>query len=300
MGTSPISRAPLRRYWRTCFISSSKRKRFAASSVLENARASRSEQCIQGAGEVHFDPVDRRLAAVVVHEQSMPDFQGERQPDALLPVDAASDMIAHDTTHHVGVVVAAVKAAIGKQYVVDQAAPRPGEPAGQGNGETDFAAVNGLAGNVALGEPLENDLRAQAADLQVLRQTRGELDQLVIEERHAGLDAGSHAHPVAFDQDVVHQSGMDVAIEEAVESIAAVAAIDDLVERLGEPAVSDLVSHRVGKHAGLELRVEASVPRREAARQVGYREDLRHASQTPALEGQAARDAAQERIPNPG
>src|SRR5882672_12579558 len=239
MGTSPMSRAPLRRYWRTCFTSSSKKKRFAASSVLENARASRSQKCIQRAGEVRPDPADRRLAAVVVHEQPVPDFQVEHHPDPLLPVYAAPDVITHDAAHHVRVVVTPVQAAIGKQHVVDQAAPRPGEPAGQGNGETDFATVDGLAGDVALGEPLENDLRAQSADLQVLRQARGELDQLVIEERHAGLDAGPHAHPVALDQDVVDQSGMNVAIEEAVESGAAVAAIDDFVERASQPAIAD-------------------------------------------------------------
>src|SRR5258706_326006 len=85
------------------------------------------------------------------------------------------------------------------------------------------AKQDDLVGDVALGEALENDLRAQAADLQVLWQACGELDQLVVEERHAGLDTGSHAHPVALDQDVVHQSGMNVAIKEAIESAAAAA-----------------------------------------------------------------------------
>ena len=35
-------------------------------------------------------------------------------------------------------------------------------------------------------------------------------------------------------------------------------------------------------------------------RQIGYREDLRHAAQTPALERQAARNAAQETMTNSG
>src|SRR5438309_9699701 len=93
---------------------------------------------------------------------------------------------------------------------------------------------------------------------------------------------------------------MNVAIEETIESAAAVAGVDDFEERLGQSAITDLVSHRAGKDTALKLGVEASVPRREAARQVGYREDLRHASQTPAPEGQAARDAAQQSVSDPG
>src|SRR6266571_5129002 len=176
--------------------------------------------------------------------------------------------------------------------------PRPGEPAGQRNGEAHFAAVDRLLGNVSLGETLENDLRAQPADLQMLRQARGELDELVVEERNASLDARSHAHAVALDQDVVHQPGVNVAIEEAIESAVAVTVTDDFVESLRQSAVTDFVSHRAGKHAGLKLRIEAPVPRREAARSIGYGEDLRHAAQTPALERQSARNTAQESVPN--
>src|SRR5689334_10983714 len=155
MGTSPMSSAPLRRYWRTCFT--------------RWVRVSRSEQRIQGAGEIRLDSADRRIAAVVVDEQPVPDFQDEHQPDPLLAIDAAAYVIAHDAAHDAGVVIAAVQAAIGKQHVIDETPPRPGEPAGQGNGETHLAAVDRLVGDIALGEPLENDLRAQAADFQVLR-----------------------------------------------------------------------------------------------------------------------------------
>src|SRR5947209_10965387 len=86
-----------------------------------------------------------------------------------------------------------------------------------------------------------------------------------------------------LDQDIVHQSGMNIAIKEAIEGAAAVAGIDDFVDCMGQSAVTNLVSHRVGKHAGLKLRVEASIPRCEALRQIGHREDLRHAAQQPAL-----------------
>ena len=163
----------------------------------------------------------------------------------MLSVDATLEMIAYDTAHHVSVVVTPVQAALGKQHIVDQAAPRAGEPAGQRNGEADFAPVDRLLGDVALGEALEHDLGAQPADLQVLRQARGELDQLVVEERHASLDAGCHAHAIALHQDVVHQSGVNVAIKEAIEGAIAVAGIDDLAERFRQSAVTDFASHRV-------------------------------------------------------
>src|SRR5712664_1110978 len=110
----------------------------------------RCRQHVQGAGEVRFYPADGGFTAIVVHEQPVPDFQDEHQPDPLLAVDAAHDMIAHDAAHHIGVVVTPVQAAIGKQHVVEQAAPRPGEPARQRNGEPHFAAVDGLPGDISL------------------------------------------------------------------------------------------------------------------------------------------------------
>src|SRR5207237_9230639 len=106
-----------------------------------------------------------------------------------------------------------------------------------------LAAVDGFVREVSLGEPIEHDLRAQPAYLQMRRQARGELDQLVVEEGHASLDAGPHAHPIALDQDIVHESGMHVAIEEAIERATAVARIDDLVQCPSQAAVPDLVSH---------------------------------------------------------
>src|SRR5258706_10556032 len=43
----------------------------------------RRPQHVQGAGEVRLCPADGRLTAVVVHEQPVPDFHGDHQPDSL-------------------------------------------------------------------------------------------------------------------------------------------------------------------------------------------------------------------------
>src|SRR5688572_507391 len=116
-------------------------------------------QRAQRAGEIRFDPGDGVFGAVIVYEQPVPDFQGKHQPDALLTVDAALEMIAHYPAHDIGIVVTAVEATLGKQHFLDQAAPGPSEPAGQRHGESHLAAVDDLLGKVSLGEPFEHDLR---------------------------------------------------------------------------------------------------------------------------------------------
>src|SRR5712691_6872300 len=93
---------------------------------------------------------------------------------------------------------------------------------------------------------------------------------------------------------------MNVAIEEAIESAVAIAGIDDFAESFGQSAIADLVSHCVGKDAGLEVRVEAPVPGCKAARNIGDREDFRHAAQASPLERQSAGNASQEPVANSG
>src|SRR5579859_4939757 len=98
-------------------------------------RIGRCHQLAQRRLEARLDSFDSRFAAVVVDEQPMPYFQCEHQPDPLLPVNAAVDMIADDRTHHVRVVVTAAQAAIGEQHIIQQASPRSDKPAGQWNSE---------------------------------------------------------------------------------------------------------------------------------------------------------------------
>src|SRR3954466_10089531 len=88
----------------------------------------RCPQRAQRAHEIRLDPVHRRFTAVIVDKYTVPDFQREHYPDSLLAVDATFDMVVHYAANHVSVVVAAVKASIGKQYIGDQAAPRSASP----------------------------------------------------------------------------------------------------------------------------------------------------------------------------
>jgi hypothetical protein len=53
-----------------------------------------------------------------------------------------------------------------------------------------------------------------AVDLKLRRNRRGELDELVIEQRHARLDRVRHAHPVHLGQDVERQIRVEVRVLE--------------------------------------------------------------------------------------
>ena len=60
---------------------------------------------------------------------------------------------------------------------------------------------------------LKIHLVCAAAELEVARQAEGELDQLVVEERLAGLQRDGHAHAVDLDHDVVDEIGLEVEVE---------------------------------------------------------------------------------------
>ena len=59
---------------------------------------------------------------------------------------------------------------------------------------------------------LEHVLRRAAAQVELRRDRRRELDQLVIEQRHASLDRVRHAHPVDLGEDVQRQVAFEVQV----------------------------------------------------------------------------------------
>ena len=67
-------------------------------------------------------------------------------------------------------------------------------------------------------------LQPPAANLDLRRHARGELDQLVIEQRHAALERDRHAHLVGQQQQVVGQLRLRVDRQHVVQLVARVAA----------------------------------------------------------------------------
>ena len=68
---------------------------------------------------------------------------------------------------------------------------------------------------------LHHVLQPAAADLHLLRHARGELDQLVVEQRHAAFERHRHAHLVGEQQQVVGQLRLGVHGQHAVQRVVA-------------------------------------------------------------------------------
>ena len=85
--------------------------------------------------------------------------------------------------------------------------------------ESLFGSVEDAVGEQPPQRALEEELRAQAAQLHVQGEARGEPDEVVVEERDAALERGHHARPVELDQDVVLEVQAHVHQQDLVERV---------------------------------------------------------------------------------
>jgi hypothetical protein len=117
----------------------------------------------------------------------------------------------------------------------------------------------------------------------------------MIEERHPRLHAARHAHPVALDQQVIDQPGVQVGVEHAIERFVAAAAFEVVAQALG--GVSSC------EHAGLDdlsqgTRIKGAEPGGKALGRVGDGEVFQRDARAAAAERENGRRAAQERSAN--
>ena len=97
--------------------------------------------------------------------------------------------------------------------------PRSHSPIGASN--PCFGPIDDRLRHAALEQPPQQILAAPVFQLQRRRHGRGELEQLVIEQRLARFERHRHAHPVDLGHDVVDQIRLHVHVQRAVERIAA-------------------------------------------------------------------------------
>ena len=98
---------------------------------------------------------------------------------------------------------------------------RAARPGGERHREAHLRPRRGSTrGSRSLHRLAQDALGREARQLPLVGQRRGELDQLVIEERHAALDRRRHAHLVLLHQQL-DQVGLDVGVEQPIEQRAA-------------------------------------------------------------------------------
>ena len=115
---------------------------------------------------------------------------------------------------------AALTAARVEQHVARDGAPLAAHPDPERHRESHLLPRQDLGRDDRLHRLAQDPLGREPAQLQPGRQRRGELDELVIEERHPALDRRRHAHLVLLHQQL-DQVGLEVGVEQAVEQRAA-------------------------------------------------------------------------------
>src|ERR1043166_2490321 len=88
------------------------------------------------------------------------------------------------------------------QQLLGPGAEGGAEPVGEGEAEAALLAVDHRLGNEARQERAEEPLAAAVADLHRERERPRELDEAVVEQRLAGLEAHRHARAVDFHENV--------------------------------------------------------------------------------------------------
>ena len=112
------------------------------------------------------------------------------------------------------------RAARVEQHVARDVAPRAAHPDAERHRESHLLARQDLARQDLAHRLAQDPLRREPAQLHARRQRRGELDELVIEEGHAALDRGRHAHLVLLHQQL-DEIRLQVRVEQPIEHRAA-------------------------------------------------------------------------------
>ncbi len=160
-----------------------------------------------------------------------------------------------------------------RQQVADQRRQIPLEPRAHRRAEAPLLAVEDVGGKHALQRRLHHVLQPAAADLDVLRNARRELDQLVVEQRHAAFERHRHAHLVGQEQQVVGQLRLRIDGQHPVELVGAAGMRERRRQRLvsvAAPLAQQLGRKVLGEH--LDVRTVALFDRQARRGQEALRE----------------------------
>src|SRR5690349_972307 len=124
----------------------------------------------------------------------VPEFEDDERPEPERMLTSSGHVLVDDARDERRVEVAALSCAAGQKDVGKQLAYAAAEPAAERYFEAAFAPVQDVARQQRRRRLLQDVLPPAVTDLQVGRQLRGKVDDLVVEERHARFDRMRHAH----------------------------------------------------------------------------------------------------------
>ena len=143
----------------------------------------------------------------------MPDLQNEQRPKTLAQIQQprAALLVAVPNFFDGGrLEVAAIEETLAEQKSFSQRAPLVAKPVAHRDAETHLLAREYFRRQERFHRFFKNELAAVVVKFPFGRQTGGQLDDAIIEQRRADFERMGHAHAVHFGQDVFRQIGFEV------------------------------------------------------------------------------------------
>ena len=152
-----------------------------------------------------------------VDELTVPQLQHEQRPQPLGVIRAAGGVLVQHRGDRFGAEHAAVAADRVQQHVAGVAAKVPAQPLRHRGLEAALRGVQNLVGQPSAHRPAQRYLLLPPRDFQPLWKRRGELHQLVIQQRRASFQRGRHRRDVDLREQVVGQECDRVDLQLAVD-----------------------------------------------------------------------------------
>ena len=158
-------------------------------------------------------------------------------------------MLAHETAHR-RAVQDVIEPAVRRREPIEPMAQRPPEPGTDGYGKPQLGVIEDRGRHQPADRTAEDLFPHAVADLQSRRQRERELDERMVEQRHARLERYRHAHPVHLGQDVAGEVGGDVDQRHLRHEVAGVSGGERVRQEVAELTVSG--HEAVGGHPAVD------------------------------------------------
>jgi hypothetical protein len=156
------------------------------------------------------------MDAIAVNPGAVPEFEIEKAPQHVAAICTAGGVIVEKPRDLHAVEEPTLACPTVEQHVAHHPSPRSARPDAERHREPHLRAAEDRLGEQVLRRLAQHALGGEPGELPLGGHRRDELDQLVIEERHAALDRCRHAHLVLLHQQF-DQVSLDVGVEHPVE-----------------------------------------------------------------------------------
>src|SRR5450631_912175 len=153
-----------------------------------------------GGDQAGFAIFDLEVVGIALQTNSVPKLQIQQAPDAVVMVAVLGAVFLEEAFDGGALEKAAIHTPLLQQQLLDCIKLRAGQPAAPGSGEAEFWTIEDRMRKKVFHGLFEDGLARQSIELVRAWNVGGELDQHMIEERHATLDGCGHAHVVLLHQ----------------------------------------------------------------------------------------------------